>query len=164
LRATFGSYSSNTPKMSGRTTQSNRRNSQTGFSLLEVTTVLAIVGVLTAVAVPHLRSFTIYTYLRGESDSLRLFLEKASGYALASRQQVTVRLFETNLRATSDSGELLGTHTIKNGVTLRPDSAPERKLLFRPTISASPATVELLRNGRSCSVVISLRGRIRVSC
>ena len=140
------------------------RSTAAGFSLLEVITVLAICGVLVGIAAPQLRAFTTKTYLRGEAISLRLFLEKAVAYALASRQQVTVRLSDNKLYATTDSGDRIGLLSFRHGVTIEPSSIPNRSMVFRPSISASPATIDLQRGDLSCSVVVSLRGRVRVAC
>jgi hypothetical protein len=52
-------------------------------------------------------------------------------------------------------------YRLKSGTSLAPVSSP---LIFYPTIAASPQTLLLKKGLGSCSVIISLRGRVRFSC
>jgi prepilin-type N-terminal cleavage/methylation domain-containing protein len=135
-----------------------------GFSLLELTACTAIASIVIGIAVPHTVSFLNQLYLKGEATSVRLFIESAYAYALSSQQRVNVSLNQNTLQGLTESGEAVGRYSTRNRVTINPDSVSGRTLSFYPTIAASPATIQLSRSGHSCSVIISLRGRARVSC
>lgn len=143
--------------------------SYNGFSLLEALVTISIISVLATIAVPQVSAQSKRLALRSEASSLRLFLERCSAYALTVRSPVEVVLSPRNLSpstlsAQHQNGPLLGNYTLQNGVTLEPLAGGATSLLFYPSISASPATLVLNKGGISCSVVISLRGRIRFVC
>jgi prepilin-type N-terminal cleavage/methylation domain-containing protein len=135
-----------------------------GFSLLELSVCTAIVGIVIGIAVPHTLSSLNQLYLKGEATSVRLFIESAYAHALSSQQRVNVSLNQNTLQGLTESGEVIGRYSTRHSVTINPDSVSGRTLTFYPTIAASPATIQISRRGRLCSVIISLRGRVRVSC
>jgi hypothetical protein len=55
-------------------------------------------------------------------------------------------------------------HRVQHGASLNLASSSSPPFYFYPTISASPATLVLTNNFRRCSVIISLRGRVRTAC
>jgi hypothetical protein len=125
---------------------------------------MAIAGIVIGIAVPHTLSFLNQLYLKGEATSVRLFIESAYAHALSSQQRVNVSLNQHTLEGRKESGEVIGRYSTRHRVTINPDSVSGRTLSLYPTIAVSPATIQLSRSGRSCSVIISLRGRARVSC
>lgn len=125
---------------------------------------MSIIGLLAALAVPQVSAYITRLTLRSEASSVRLFLERCSALALTARTQVNVAVSSTALAAQHLNGALIGTYTLQKGVTVNPLAGGATSLLFYPSISASPATLELSKGGRSCSIVISLRGRIRFVC
>ena len=135
-----------------------------GFSLPELIICMAITSISVGIAVPRTLSFLNQVYLKGEATSVRLFIESAYAHALSSQQRITVSLTPYMLEGRRESGELLGRYSTRHRVLIDPDSVNGRTLAFYPTIAASPATIQLSRSGRSCAVIISLRGRVRVSC
>jgi prepilin-type N-terminal cleavage/methylation domain-containing protein len=135
--------------------------SSRGFSLLELIACMTILSIIFGIAVPHTLSFLNQLYLKGEATSVRLFIESAYAHALSSQQRVIISLNDDALEGRKESGELLGRYSTRHRVTINPDSVNGRTLALYPTITASPATIQLSRNTRSCSVIISRRGRVR---
>jgi len=135
-----------------------------GFSLVETLVMVSVVGILAALAVPHVSAQADRLTLRNEASALRLFLERSAAFALSSRLTVEVRLSGDTLSASQQGQGDISTHKIKNGIKLDPLSNSAASLLFHPTISASPLTLVLRKKQLSCSVIISLRGRIRAVC
>lgn len=138
--------------------------SYNGFSLLEALGTISIISTLATIAVPQINAQVKRLALRSEASSLRLFLERCSAYALTVRSPVEVALSPSTLSAQRQDGSLLGTCTLQNGVTLAPLAGGATSLLFYPSISASPGTLVLNKGEISCSVIVSLRGRIRFVC
>ncbi|MFN4896360.1 MAG: Tfp pilus assembly protein FimT/FimU [Pseudomonadota bacterium] len=135
-----------------------------GFSLLETLIALSIVAVLTAVAAPHFANRTSALALQSESHRLLLFLERCSSYALTSRSTVEVAISSSTLSALQESKTVIAQHTIRHAAHLEPLPGGASSLFFYPSISASPATLNIIKGKLSCAVVISLRGRIRSTC
>jgi len=78
----------------GHSVEVNHRNPQTGFTLIEVMIVVAIIGILTAIAVPSYRQYI----QRGDRASARA--------ALLEAQQFMERFYAANNRYTkNDAGD-----------------------------------------------------------
>jgi prepilin-type N-terminal cleavage/methylation domain-containing protein len=135
-----------------------------GFSLVEALVTISIISILATIAVPQVSAQVKRLTVRSEASSLRLFLERCSAYALTVRSPVEVALSPSTLSAQHQNGPLIGVHTLQNGVILEPLAGGAHTLLFYPSISASPATLVLNKGSTSCSVIVSLRGRIRFVC
>jgi type II secretory pathway pseudopilin PulG len=135
-----------------------------GVSLLEVIAVLAFLGILLSISVPTIATFSGRTYLRRETVAARLFLERAYAHALAFRQPITVTIENASLTTRSENGQLVERLSLRRKVLLRPESVRDGRILFYPSITASPATLRLTRGASQCSIVISLRGRTRITC
>lgn len=138
--------------------------SEYGFTLLEVVLAITFIGVIVGISIPAIATIRNRTYLRGETIAARQFLERAYGYALASRQHTIVTITHTSLTTHSESEVPLEQFSPRRNVQIRPDSVRDGKIVFYPSITASPGTLRLTRGGHECSIVISLRGRTRVVC
>ena len=135
-----------------------------GVSLVEVAAALAVTTLLASVAIPQLSGLLTRTSIHSEALALRLFLERTYIHVLSSRQGVSIDCSEQILVARRETGEPVATHLVRRGITLDVASIPERKLLIHPTGTTSPATLELKKGTMSCLVIMSLRGRMRVTC
>lgn len=68
----------------------NRRSRLAGFSLLELLTVMAVLGILIAVAVPSFGYLTANTQVKSASSNLHLALLKARSEAVKRDAPVTI--------------------------------------------------------------------------
>lgn len=135
-----------------------------GFTLLETLIVLSITSIVIALAIPQFHTYTKHMTLRNEALKIRLFLESCAAYAIASRSTIEVLVSMTKLTAVQQGGDTLKQHVVRNGAELTLLNPPEIPLLFHPTITASPKTLTLKKIDMICSVIVSLRGRIRIAC
>ncbi len=134
-----------------------------GASLLETMAVLAITAVVTGGMVAGARSMHSSLMLRLESDRLRLVLERA--YALALMSDYSTRISVEGDRVSISKGThmIMSYHTAR-GVKIEPPLHLNGALRFYPSHAASPATITIRSGSNSCTVTISLRGRIRTTC
>jgi Tfp pilus assembly protein FimT len=137
---------------------------ENGFSVVEAVVTLSILSLLAAVAVPQFSAYTKKLTLRSEASRLRLFLERCSAHALTSRETIEVAVSRNTFTASRQGGGVTSSHTLLHNTYIKPDNNDEITLLFHPTISASPATLILTNGTLTCSVIISLRTRIRFVC
>jgi type II secretory pathway pseudopilin PulG len=135
-----------------------------GFSLIEAMAITSIISVTLALAIPQFRSQIAMLALRSETSALQIFLERNAAYALTSQSNVEITATGDILAASRHDGTSLATHRIRRGVQLDPLASSASSIQIYPFISASPATLVLTKNGRSCSVIISLRCRVRSEC
>jgi prepilin-type N-terminal cleavage/methylation domain-containing protein len=147
----------------------NRELRESGFSLLEVLVTISIVATTCAIAIPQLASRSARLSLINEATSIRLFLERCQTLALSSRQAVEVIISQNKLLAiyqnpAAFSLNPLHTYTLKAGSNIENNKGPSRSIVFYPSISASPDSFTITRSTHSCSIIISLRGRIRHVC
>ncbi len=83
-----------------------RRRRATGFTLLELVTVLVIIGALAVVALPRLPDLDGWR-LRAWADSLVAELQNARRMALHQRRPLTARFTTTGYQLTTASGTML---------------------------------------------------------
>jgi type II secretory pathway pseudopilin PulG len=141
-----------------------RSLAQKGFSLLETLLVVSFIGIVTTLAIPQFRSHTIGLALLSEATALQSFIELGAAYALTSRSVVSITAANEVLIASSSEGVALASHRISHGVSLDLPNSSALPLYLYPSISASPATLVVTKSNRKCSVIISLRGRVRTAC
>jgi prepilin-type N-terminal cleavage/methylation domain-containing protein len=135
-----------------------------GFTVMEVVAAVAVMALLVSAALPELKAVIDRGRLNNEALALKLFLERAYVHTLTAREGLEIACAEKELTAEYKSGEVLARHSISRGTTLDVELLANRRLLLHPSIAASPATLTLRRANRTCQVVISLRGRVRVTC
>jgi prepilin-type N-terminal cleavage/methylation domain-containing protein len=137
---------------------------QRGFSLLESLIVLAFTGVILAISIPQASDISRRLNLKSEASSIRLFLERCLSFSLSSRRTVQVAVNQSDLLASTEDGTPLFSYKLKQGVTFTGNLTAREPLFFYQMISASPKTLTINKGSLSCSIVISLRGRIRFTC
>jgi prepilin-type N-terminal cleavage/methylation domain-containing protein len=135
-----------------------------GFSLLEALVTLGILSLLTSFAVVRLSVTIQRQHLLAESARLKLFLEQARSLSIANEASIVVSI--TPSRITTDAQGIAApiSHLLRRGVTIKPVETGGSALRFYSTNTATPTTLTLLLDKLSCSLVISLRARIRIVC
>jgi general secretion pathway protein H len=141
-----------------------RRNS-TGFSLLELMAVLAVIALMIAIALPRLPVATTDMKLRAEARSIHDLLEEAASRALSERRPVAVTL---DLQAMSIS---LGRETKpldrQTAITITSAEAQDAQagaasFVFYPDGTASGGRIDLALAGHEISVETNwLTGHVR---
>ncbi len=149
----------------------------TGFTLLELMVVIAMVAILTAIAIPNTISWRNNAKLNGDVLNFRGDLEMAKLRAIKENDDVAV-LFNANGYEifidngddggvednwVRDGGEVLLTNKqLSGGVTMATDF-PNSRTEFTPRGRCAGGTAVITNSaGTTKSIVVSIIGRIRV--
>lgn len=139
-------------------------NSARGASIIEVTLSLALASAIFAAAIPSLYHIGSRQKVLNEATRVSSALEEAYLSALTHDSTVIASFIENHLDLSFGQAPRFLHLTPPPGVILRLQSSEQKQITFYPTHTATPATV-LVQNGDfSCSLVVSLRGRIRRAC
>lgn len=153
--------------------QSVRRLDQRGFSLAELLVVIAVIGILAAMAFPLMMTYVRSSTVRAGAQELRTGLNRAKQLAITLRQNVCVQPFGGTgyqFRQNTCAGALLaaanitgadstGTFRLQNNVTVT-SGAPAT---FTPLGSATLAGTYTVTGspGNTLNVTVSVAGRIQ---
>jgi len=135
-----------------------------GFSLIETLLATSLLAPLEAIAIPSLAGWMTKNQAQIEARAVQLALEQAYVVAVTRGIPVTVAISLRSITASTTSNTLLFAHHLRSPVTARIKGEQKEALFFYPSHTASPATVTIENNAYVCSLVISLRGRIRREC
>ena len=144
----------------------NRR----GFSLPELTALLAIIGALSSLSLPALMSYYQSAHVRGAAADIAAYLNQARQLAIRRNQSTCVHITAAAVHyhlGTCGSGPLwLGPGTDANGNIPAPDGitlASSADPVFTNLGAAAPAATITVTHGRaSLSVIVSASGRVTV--
>jgi type II secretion system protein H len=136
--------------------------SRRGFTLLEMLVVLAIIGILTALAAPHYASMGPRLRLLSATHEILLDLRQAHARARIQKQEV-VLAFDPSDNAYLIDGKPRTLNVSLNAAiddSETPKNAGSSLLRFYPDGSATPATLSLSSNNRQAVIRIDgLTGR-----
>lgn len=135
-----------------------------GFSVIELLIVLAVVSALGAITTPAVGAWHSRHSLIREGEKLRFFLERARLMALTHNTAIAVRFEPSHLFATASGTTPLFSFYPRNGVSVKNKSVELKPVIFYPTMTTTPSTILIKTALRECSVIVSLRGRIRNGC
>jgi prepilin-type N-terminal cleavage/methylation domain-containing protein len=135
-----------------------------GASLIELLLSLAITSILFLIAAPSLPGLGRRQKVLTESARIRLALEQGYMSALAHDATVVASFGEHGIDLGFARGPSILHLSPPTGVTVRMKSPDQKEIAFYPTHTATPATVLIESGSLTCSIVVSLRGRIRSVC
>ena len=135
------------------------------FTLLELMLVLALVGILTGLALPHLSQAMDRIEVEGAANRLIAAHQRARIMAVTRGQVVLLSINSTRMTISSQR-EIdplwVDIGPAARGVEL---AGPARRFIFSPqgiTLGLSNATLRLRRGNATRTLVISRLGRIRI--
>ncbi|MEK7236928.1 MAG: GspH/FimT family pseudopilin [Nitrospirota bacterium] len=139
-----------------------------GWSLMELLIVLAIMGVMAALAGPSYQAMTARGYARSATAEIASELRFARQLAMARRERLRIvfdreRRTITLRRADAEGILHVYQYADKGVVVEEPTVGPE--LLFHPSgRSATPTTIRVRDSqGRETTFTVSITGRVSVS-
>jgi prepilin-type N-terminal cleavage/methylation domain-containing protein len=135
-----------------------------GFSLIETLLVTSLLASLGAIAIPSLAGWMPKHQAQVEARAVQLALERAYAIAVTRSIPIKVAISPGSITATTPSNITLFSHRIRAPVATRIKGEQKEALYFYPSHTASPATITIENASYICSLVVSLRGRIRREC
>ena len=123
---------------------------------------MAITLVLVAISVPSAVSLSAKHHVLQDLTLIRLTVERFINLA-----SITGREYEVRIRPPTIEVTTLGHRLVYRSRQIRSmlgRALEEKLLVIYPSGALSPATIELHNARASCSLIISLRGRIRSTC
>lgn len=147
-------------------------NGQRGFTLVELMVALAVIGIISVVAIPQFMTFLRASETRGASQELATVLQQARELAIArnTNYRVEIELDNNRLRfvRTSDNVVWTGPGTDAQGYRRLVNQARLTNVTANPTFNplgtagGGTITVQNSQGTSSLNVVVSSAGRIRI--
>jgi Tfp pilus assembly protein FimT len=135
-----------------------------GSSLLEMLVCVALLVLSFAIAIPGAAPWLDSRKLYESTEELRLALEQSYVTALSFREPVTITFQQDGGVNGVRGATTVFEFPAKAGVTRTLKEVGQQTLVFHPSGSATPGTVLITSKSRACSLILSLRGRIRRAC
>ena len=143
-----------------------RQSHQAGFSLFELLAVIAVLALLTAIAVPRFGAPSSRISLETEARTLHDVLELAAASALATRRPVPVDFDLEKMSARSGSAVTIFDRSIAVRARFAAGAGGEEgaaRIVFLPDGTSSGGTIELARGARRIAVEVDwLSSRVEV--
>ena len=135
-----------------------------GFYSIELISCLVVTGILMAIAIPRFMSTLKRRELKTEAEALKDTTEHLIAQARQTSTKLSLLVSRESYAYTSLHGETPQqvVHLFKSGIVSNKNDP--HTISFYPSGVTSPAAVTLTEGSYSCTVTLSLRGRITVSC
>ena len=144
-----------------------------GFTLIELIVVIALIAILTAIAVPSYQTFMVRSRLKGAARQVMSDLMNARMMAVSLNQKVKVHVESDGhtYKIWSDANND-GTVADNEGVNISKDVHQDyydvtltgNYTIFNPRGAASPpGTVTVTNSAGSKSIAVAISGRVAVS-
>lgn len=137
-----------------------------GFTIIELLMAIAILAILTAVAVPSLRDLVVTARVRGAAEDIRASFQRARSEAVTRNSEVEVRVVGGDWAAGWElrtSALVIETKPALPGISVQP--APAASVTYRGNgrLSAGAQTIVVSAPGaRARCVVLDASGRAAV--
>jgi type II secretion system protein H len=135
------------------------------FTLLELMLVLAVLGILAGLALPHLSQAVDRIEVEGAANRLIAAHQRARIMAVTRGEVVLLSIDSTRLTVSSQGDPNSLWADIGPAATGVELAGPARRFIFSPegiTLGLSNATLQLRRGNSTRTLVISRLGRIRI--
>lgn len=141
---------------------------QSGRTLAELLIVLAIVGIMAAMAVPSYQTMTARAHARSVAAEIASTLRMARQLAMARRERLLVRFDLAGRTVTLQRADAEGVLDVyrygEKGVAIEEPTAGPEILFHSSGRSASATTIRIQdQQGRQTTVTVSLTGRVVIS-
>lgn len=135
-----------------------------GFSLIETLVTAAFISALVGISLPSMAAWVGRRTVFIEARRLQGALERSYAAALLRASPITVTIHNARIVAMHINEQPLFSYSAHHAVAVSFKSAEQNKLVFYPTHTVTPATILVRGESAECSVIVSLRGRIRREC
>lgn len=145
-----------------------RLRNLSGYSLIELLIVVALVGLLAAMAIPSYRDLLARSQIRSVATEVASELRRARQLAMARRERLRVRVDvaqQTLTLVAVDQGVALDLYRYggKGVLLAEPSAGPD--ILFHPSGRTATATTIQIRHvrGLQTKLTVSLTGKVTMS-
>ena len=146
---------------------------KTGFTLLELMIVVAVIGIVSAIAAPNYIDYMAERRLKGAARMVMSDLMLARQKAVSQNHefkiffngdQITYTILDdTNNNGTADTGEATEVRNIRNDYYDVSFSASANPIFYpRGTAGGTTVTLTSARTGASKCVMVGLTGRVKI--
>ena len=135
-----------------------------GYSLVETILCVGILSLSFTMTLPSLYRWRTHRQLFNAAEELRLALERCYVSATTHEEPVKISLRRDGVISGESTTRTLFSITPPSSIAIKPKSPQQTELFFYPNHSATPGTVLITSPQGECSIIVSLRGRVRRVC